>query len=99
MKNFLTSLRRFFQRKKTTNPETSKTNQMKRPVLIFWRIFLGGIALFFLVIAMIYMGVFGKLPSLSELENPTILQASEVYAEERSEERRVGKECRSRRAP
>jgi len=55
---------------------------MKKPVLIFWRIFLSGLALFFLVITMIYLGVFGKLPSLSELENPTILQASEVYAEE-----------------
>src|SRR6202008_4445222 len=25
-------------------------------------------------------GVFGKMPSLSDLENPSILQASEVYA-------------------
>ena len=25
-------------------------------------------------------GVFGKMPSLSELENPSILQSSEVYA-------------------
>lgn len=27
-------------------------------------------------------GVFGKMPSLAELENPSILQASEVYAED-----------------
>jgi penicillin-binding protein 1A len=55
---------------------------MKRPVLIFWRIFLGGLGLIILLIAFAYFGVFGKLPSLSELENPSILQASEVYAEE-----------------
>ncbi|HYC40018.1 MAG TPA: transglycosylase domain-containing protein [Chitinophagaceae bacterium] len=55
---------------------------MKRSVRLFWRIFLGGMALFFLLLALAFFGVFGKLPSLEELENPSILQASEVYAEE-----------------
>lgn len=32
------------------------------------------------MIVLCMMGVFGKLPSLQELENPSILQSSEVYA-------------------
>src|SRR5687767_6975042 len=53
---------------------------MKKSVRIFWRIFLGGFALFIMLIVLATLGVFGKMPSLSELENPTIVQASEVYA-------------------
>lgn len=53
---------------------------MNRSVVIFWRIFLGGFAAVILLIVLVTLGVFGKLPSLSELENPSILQASEVYA-------------------
>ncbi|NOT50816.1 MAG: penicillin-binding protein [Chitinophagaceae bacterium] len=53
---------------------------MKKAVRIFWRIFIGGFVAFILLIVMANFGVFGKMPSLSELENPSILQASEVYA-------------------
>ncbi|KIC91403.1 transglycosylase domain-containing protein [Flavihumibacter sp. ZG627] len=53
---------------------------MKQTIRVFWKIFFIGFAAFALLLLMIYMGVFGKLPSLSELENPTILQATEVYA-------------------
>ena len=53
---------------------------MKQTVRVFWKIFFIGFAAFALLIFLIYMGAFGKLPSLSELENPTILQATEVYA-------------------
>lgn len=53
---------------------------MKRSVRIFWRIFLIGFGFVFLLIAMATLGVFGKMPSLKDLENPTIQQASEVYA-------------------
>lgn len=53
---------------------------MKKSIRIFWMIFLGGIGAFFLFIFLIMVGAFGKLPSLQELENPTILQASEVIA-------------------
>jgi penicillin-binding protein 1A len=53
---------------------------MKKAVRIFWRIFLAGIGIFILIIALANFGVFGKMPSLQELENPSVLQASEVYA-------------------
>lgn len=53
---------------------------MKRSVRIFWRIFLFGFLAFVLLIALANFGVFGKMPSLQELENPTIHQASEVIA-------------------
>ncbi|MBI5856824.1 MAG: penicillin-binding protein [Sphingobacteriales bacterium] len=53
---------------------------MKKAVRIFWRIFIGGFAAVILLVVMANFGVFGKMPSLAELENPSILQASEVYA-------------------
>lgn len=53
---------------------------MKKSIRIFWMIFLGGIGAFLLLIGLILIGVFGKLPSLKELENPSILQASEIIA-------------------
>lgn len=53
---------------------------MKTSVKIFWRILLGGLGLFVLIVVLAMVGVFGKLPSLKELENPSILQSSEVYA-------------------
>jgi penicillin-binding protein 1A len=53
---------------------------MKRSVRIFWRIFLLGFGALVLLIALANFGIFGKMPSLQELENPTIQQASEVYA-------------------
>jgi penicillin-binding protein 1A len=55
---------------------------MKRAVRIFWRIFFGGFLAFILLVVMANFGVFGKMPSLSDLENPSILQGSEVYAED-----------------
>lgn len=55
---------------------------MKKAVRIFWRIFFGGLAAFILVIVLANFGVFGAMPSISELQNPSILQASEVYAED-----------------
>lgn len=53
---------------------------MKKSVKIFWRIWLIGLAVFVLFLVLINFGVFGKMPSLEELENPSVLQASEVYA-------------------
>lgn len=55
---------------------------MKRSVKIFWRIFLFGFLAFVSIILMANFGVFGKMPSMEELQNPSILQASEVYAED-----------------
>jgi penicillin-binding protein 1A len=53
---------------------------MKKAVRIFWRIFIGGFIGFILLVALANFGVFGKMPSLTELENPSLLQASEVLA-------------------
>src|SRR5215213_8008791 len=53
---------------------------MKKNIRIFWIIFLSGLGVFAMVIMLAMLGVFGKLPSLKELENPSILQSSEVYA-------------------
>jgi penicillin-binding protein 1A len=55
---------------------------MKKAVRIFWRIFFGGVATFVALLLMANFGVFGKMPSLEELENPSILQASEVYSDD-----------------
>lgn len=43
-------------------------------------VFFSGIGAFLLLIILIMFGVFGRLPKLKELENPSILQASEVIA-------------------
>ena len=55
---------------------------MKKSVRIFWRIFLFGFLAFILLLVLANFGVFGKMPSLKDLENPSMLQSSEVYAEE-----------------
>ncbi len=53
---------------------------MKKHIRIFWIVFFSGFGFIALVILLCMFGAFGKLPSLKELENPTILQSSEVYA-------------------
>ena len=55
---------------------------MKRSVKFFWILFFSGFFFFLLVVMLANFGVFGKMPSLKELENPSILQSSEVYAED-----------------
>src|SRR5262245_32224592 len=53
---------------------------MSKAVSILWKVFLFGWAAFILLILTTYWGVFGKLPSLAELENPSMLSSSEIYA-------------------
>jgi penicillin-binding protein 1A len=55
---------------------------MKKSVTIFWRIFFGGFVAFVLLVLLASWGVFGPMPSLKKLENPSILQATEVYADD-----------------
>ncbi|MBS1974178.1 MAG: penicillin-binding protein, partial [Bacteroidetes bacterium] len=55
---------------------------MSKAVRIFWRIFFFGVAVLLVFIVMINFNLFGKLPSLKELENPSIILASEVYADD-----------------
>ena len=71
---------------------------MKRSVSLLWRIFLLGFATVIIVLLLANFGVFGKMPSLQELENPEADLASEIissdgvlmgkyYSENRSEVR------------
>ncbi|ANE50188.1 penicillin-binding protein 1A [Flavisolibacter tropicus] len=53
---------------------------MKKSVRIFWIVFFTGFGIFVMVILLAMMGAFGKMPSLRQLENPSLLQSSEVYA-------------------
>lgn len=55
---------------------------MTRPVKIFWRLFLFGFLAVLLFILLINWGVFGKMPSIEDLENPSITLASEVYGDD-----------------
>lgn len=55
---------------------------IKRSVRIFWQVFLVGFIAIILLVLFASWGFFGKMPSLKELENPSILQASEVYADD-----------------
>ena len=71
---------------------------MKRSVKILWRVFLLGFAAVVIMLILANFGLFGKMPSLQELENPEADLASEIisadgilmgkyYAENRSEVR------------
>jgi penicillin-binding protein 1A len=55
---------------------------MTRAIRIFWRIFIYGFLSFVLLIFLISWGVFGKMPSIGELENPSIILATEVYGDD-----------------
>ena len=65
------------------NPPRKKVNKkskIKTSVKILWMLVAAGFALFIVVLASAYFGVFGKLPSLEELENPQANLATEIYA-------------------
>ena len=49
-------------------------------ISLFWKIFLSGVGAFILLLLLINFGVFGQMPSLAQLENPSIVEASEVVA-------------------
>jgi len=53
---------------------------MRKVIRIFWAVFFIGLVGFIVLITCIVTGVFGRLPSLHELENPSLTLASEVYA-------------------
>jgi penicillin-binding protein 1A len=53
---------------------------MKQSVKIFWRVVGIGAAIFALFMILLNFGVFGTMPSLEELENPSVLQATEIIA-------------------
>lgn len=68
-----------YQQKKQTIKKESKY-ATKRSVKVLWWIVGGGFILFNLILLSAYIGIFGKLPSLQELENPQANLASEIYA-------------------
>ena len=53
---------------------------MKNSIRFFWLLFLFGFLGFIVIVLFANFGVFGKMPSLRELENPSIVQSSEVLA-------------------
>jgi penicillin-binding protein 1A len=55
---------------------------MKKSVKIFWRIFFGGFAAVILFLLMINWGWIGDMPSIDDIENPSALQASQVFADD-----------------
>ncbi|QEC43470.1 transglycosylase domain-containing protein [Pseudobacter ginsenosidimutans] len=55
---------------------------MTRAVRIFWRIFIYGALAVVLLLVLINFGAFGKMPSLAQLENPSITLATEVFADD-----------------
>jgi len=59
-----------------------KSSETSKPVRIFWKIFLYAWGAVFLLIILIYVGLFGKLPSIEELENPSMMSSSEIYADD-----------------
>ena len=60
--------------------KANKKSDIKPSVKILWMIVLVGFGLFTLVLASAYFGLFGKLPSLQQLENPQANLATEIYA-------------------
>src|ERR1700712_2611403 len=55
---------------------------MSKSVKIFWRIFLGGLGFFLLLILIINFGWLGSMPDLEDIENPTASLASQVFADD-----------------
>ena len=59
-----------------------KSSETSKPVRVFWKFFLYAWSAVFLLILLIYVGLFGKLPSIEELENPSMMSSSEIYADD-----------------
>ena len=62
--------------------ERQQSLQPNKNVRRFWIIFLSGVGAFLFLILLAMFGAFGKIPSLKKLENPSLLQSSEVYADD-----------------
>jgi len=66
------------QNKNTVNKK--KVKSIRPSVKILWTMVIVGFALVTLVLTSAYFGLFGKLPSLQELENPQANLATEIFA-------------------
>ena len=68
----------------------------KKQIKWFWRIFFIGAGVMALFILLLSLGVFGKLPSFDELENPNSNIASEIIS---SDGKTIGKFAYQNRIP
>jgi len=59
---------------------TAKPSTDQKRNRFIWKLFGYGAGFLLVLILAATLGLFGYMPSLSELENPAVLQASEVYA-------------------
>ena len=57
-----------------------KTRKSNKAVKLIWILFFGGISLVILLILCANYGLFGTMPSIEELQNPSASLASQVYA-------------------
>ena len=55
---------------------------MTKAVKIFWRVFFIGLGSFILFLLLCNWGVFGKMPSIEDIQNPTASLSSQVYAQD-----------------
>ncbi len=67
--------------KKAASKKNKKLG-VKKSVIILWRLFFIGLALIIIVIVAADLGLLGKMPSISELQNPSASLASQVYADD-----------------
>ena len=65
-------------------PKNSKLTvvEIKKYTRSFWLIFIGGVAFVALFLLSVRVGLFGKLPSFEDLENPRSNLASEILADD-----------------
>ena len=61
-----------------------KEQETAKPVRLFWKFFFYAWGAGILLILLIYVGLFGKLPSIEELQNPAMMSSSEIYADDGS---------------
>lgn len=55
---------------------------MSRSIRLFWKFYFIGIASVIVFFFLLSWGVFGKMPSMDEIQNPSASLASQVYAED-----------------
>jgi len=56
--------------------------EISKPIRVFWKVFVCLWAAIILLILLTYAGLFGKLPSIQELQNPSMMSSSEIYADD-----------------
>lgn len=59
-------------------------NGVSKAVKYFWRIFFGGIGIFVALLLFANFGILGTMPSIDELQNTSVSQASQVFADDGS---------------